>query len=171
MRLVPLLLGAVLAFLPAAHARQAAVFTSKEGGYSVRFPGTPKVTTQTTRTPLGELKLATATYAKTDGSAFLVTHTDFPPETVKPDTRAKVLDGVRDGLKGQDGKVLSEKEIGVGKDKLPGRELLVEKGRQHMRFRVVLKDDRLYQAAVIGSERFVKGTDATRFLDSFEVGK
>jgi hypothetical protein len=171
MRLVSLLLGAGFVLLPAAHARQEAVFTSKEGSYTARFPGTPKVSTQTARTQLGELKLATATFASTDGSAYLVTYTDFPAGAVTRETEGRVLDGIRDGLKGQDGKVLSEKAIEFGPGKLPGRELLIEKGRQHMRFKVVLKEERLYQAAVIGTERFVKGTDATRFLDSFEIGK
>jgi hypothetical protein len=168
MRLVPAILATALLSLPAAHARQPAAFTSMEGGYTVRFPGKPKESTETYRS---ELKLAKATFATTDGYAYLVAYTDFPADAIRPDTRAKVLDGIRDGLTGQDWKVTSEKEIAFGPDKLPGRELLVEKGRQHMRFKVVLKDDRLYQAAVIGTERFVKGTDATRFLDSFRIGK
>jgi hypothetical protein len=171
MRLLLAILGAGSLFLSAGFARQPAAYTSKEGGYSVRFPGKPKETTQTTRTELGELKLATATYATTDGSAYMVTHTDFPVGTVKPDTRGQVLDGVRNGLKDQGGKVISEKEIAFGPDKLPGREILIEKGRQHMRFKAVLKDDRLYQAAVVGTEKFVRGNDATRFLDSFELAK
>ena len=40
-----------------------------------------------------------------------------------------------------------------------------------MKFRVVLRDGRLYQVAVIGTASFVKGKDARAFLESFELVK
>ena len=38
-----------------------------------------------------------------------------------------------------------------------------------MKFRVVLRDARLYQVAVIGTASFVKAKDAKAFLDSFDL--
>src|SRR5262249_44070682 len=134
------------------------------------FPGEPKESTQKTKTPLGELKVFSATWANADSNAFLVSYTDFPAGTAKPADRDTLYDGARDAL-AKDGKVLSEKKVEVGADKLPGREVEIEKGKQRMRFRFVLRDDRLYQVAVVGTPSFVEGKDATAFLESFELKK
>jgi hypothetical protein len=164
--------GFVLAALCTAAAAQPAgeVFKPKTGGFSVRFPGKPKENTQTTKSAIGELSVYTATVATTEGNVFLVSYTDFPAGTVKPETHAALFDGVREGLK-KDGKVVSEKDLAVGPDKLPGREIHIEKNKQSLRFRVVIRENRLFQVAVVGSDEFVKGKDAAAFLDSFEVTK
>ena len=144
-------------------------YIPRDANFSVRFPESPKETSNTAKSPLGDLKVITATYATTDGNIYMTSYTDFPTGTVKADTRATLFEGVREGLKGKDGKVLTEKEIEVGKEKLSGRELELEKGKQRVRIRIILGGDRLYQVAVIGTPAFVK--DGTKFLESFELTK
>ncbi|HJZ56156.1 MAG TPA: hypothetical protein VKE74_14410 [Gemmataceae bacterium] len=171
-----LVLAAGLAALcsAATHGAQAAgeVFRPKDGQFSVRFPGKPKENSQNADSALGQLKVYTATFATTEGNVYLVSYTDFPAGTVKPESHAALFDGVREGLK-KDGKLVSETELAVGPDKLPGREIVIEKekGKQHVKFRVVIRGDRLFQVAVVGSGDFVKGKEATAFLDSFDVTK
>ncbi len=148
-------------------------YSSTEGKYTVKFPGEPRVTTKTAKTAVGELKVVTAVFATSDGNVYLVSYTDFPAVATKPENRGTLYEGVRDGLKGRDGKVVSDKEIEFGLDKLPGRELIVDKdkGKQRMKFRVFLRDNRLYQVAVIGTADFVAGKDAAGFLKSMELTK
>jgi hypothetical protein len=79
---------------------------------------------------------------------------------------------VREGVKGSAGKsVGDETATEFGPDKWPSREFVVDKGKQRTRMRVVLRENRLYQLAVIGSADFVGGNDAKRFFDSFELTK
>jgi hypothetical protein len=146
-------------------------FASKEGKFSVRFPGKPKEATTTPKSPLGELKVHTATYATAEANVFMASFTDFPDGTGKPEMRDTLYEGVREGLKGKDGIGLTDKEIEVSKEKLPGRELEITQGKQKLRFRVVLRGDRLYQIAVIGTPAFVESKEATGFLDSFALTK
>jgi len=146
------------------------VFSPKGGKFTLKFPGKPKEVTQAAKTAVGDLNVYTATFATTEGNVYLVSYTDFPAGTVKPDGISAMYDGVREGLK-KDGKLISEKELTLGGDKLPGREILIEKGKQQLRFRVVARDNRLFQVAVVGSGDFVTGKDATAFLESFEVTK
>jgi hypothetical protein len=146
-------------------------YAPKDGRYAVRFPGKPKELIQNTKSPIGELKIVTATYALADGSVYMVSYTDFPEGATKPDNRKMLFDGVRDGLKGKDAKVLSEKDVEVGADKLPARDIEIEKGKQRMKFRVILRDSRLYQVAAIGAVAFVTGKDAAAFFESFELTK
>jgi len=164
--------AAVAVLLSAALLTHAAdPYSPKDGRFSVKFPGEPKESTQKTKTPLGELKVFSATWANADGNAFLVSYTDFPAGTAGAADRGTLYDGARDALKAKDGKGLSEKDVEVGSGKLAGRDVEIEKGKQRMRFRFVVRDDRLYQVAVVGTASFVEGKDAAAFLASFELTK
>ena len=149
-------------------------FTSGEGGYRIKFPGAPKVTEPTTKSAVGDLTVTVATYATADGSTFMVSHADYPAAAMKPDKLATLFDGIRDGVKGRDGKLLGDEKSGpFGADKLPGREFTVEKDKvkQRIKFRILIKDNRVYQVVAIGPAEFVNGKDATAFLESFELTK
>jgi hypothetical protein len=161
----------LVAFVGVACAQQSE-YTSGEGKYAVKFPGAPKVTSQATKSAVGELTVNIATYANSDGNAFLVSFTDFPEAATKAENHATLFGGIRDGVKGKDGKIPGEeKALEYGPAKLPGREFTVEKGKQRIRYRVILNNNRVYQVAVIGTQEFVTGKDGTAFLDSFQVAK
>jgi hypothetical protein len=169
----PLLLTAMLVLVAAPVGAQSRgeAYAPADGRFSVRFPGKPKESTQTAKSAIGELKVVTATYAFSDGSAFMVSYTDFPDGAAKSENSGTLFDGVREGLKGKDGKLLDEQEVKVGADKHPGRDIEIEKDKKRMKFRVALRDGRLYQVAVIGTASFVKGKDAKSFIESFELTK
>jgi len=70
------------------------------------------------------------------------------------------------------GELLLDKEITLGKDKIPGREVIVDKGAQKMRVRAFIDKTKMYQVLVIGkSKDEVTTKDADKFLDSFEIPK
>jgi hypothetical protein len=159
----------LFAFVGAARADD---HSSPEGKYSVKFPGAPKITSQTAKSAVGDLNVNVATYANSDGNAFMVSYTDFPEATTKAEKLATLFDGIRTGVTGKDGKLVGEeKKFEFGADKLPAREFTIEKGKQRIRYRVIVRDARVYQLAAIGTEAFVTGKDGTTFLDSFQPTK
>jgi hypothetical protein len=160
---------AFLAFAGVIIAQPNGAYSSTEGKFNVRFPGTPKVTTKTTDTGLGELSVSIATFANADGNLYMVSYTDLPTAP-EPQHHAKLFTGVRDGIKGN-GKQVEDKEMAFGPNKLPGREFVVDKGKQQIKLRVILHENRLYQIAVIGTANFIGGKDAHQFLESFELTK
>lgn len=145
--------------------------TSETGKYRVRFPDKPKVTSPTAKTAVGDLTVTIATFANADGSVYLASHTDYPATATKPENHASLLAGVRDGMKGSGTLVGDEREYAFGADKLPAREFTIDKGKTRVKVRLILSGSRLYQVAAIGSAEFVKGKDASLFLDSFEITK
>lgn len=154
----------------AAQAQPTGVDVSPSGGrFKVRFPGKPEEKSQKAKTPLGELTVYTATYATPDGGVYLVSHVDYPP-TAAAD-HATLLDGARDGLKGKDGKVVADGPVPHAPDKAAGREVVIDKGKVQLRYRLYLKDSRLYQVGTVGTGGFVTGKAASEFLDSFELVK
>ena len=163
--------GFALVALVGVAGAQPSEYVSGAGKYSVKFPGAPKVTAQTSKSEVGDLTVNIATYANSDGNAFLVSYTDFPDKATKPENHATLFEGIRKGVS-KGGKLSGEeKTLEFGPDKLPGREFTVEKGKQRIRYRVILRDGRVYQIAAIGTEAFVTGKDGTAFLDSFQVTK
>jgi hypothetical protein len=148
-------------------------YISKEGNFAILFPGKPKETTQTTKSPIGDVKVYTATYATKDGNVYMVSYSDLPEEATKPENLVTLFEGVREGAKGKDGEILDSGRFEFGPDKLPGYDLDVkkDKGDQRVKFRVIVREKRLYQLAVVGSKDFAQGKDAAAFLKSFEISK
>ncbi len=166
-------LGAVLAVLilaaPLGAQPKGQAYAPKDGRFAVRFPGEPKEKTETAKSAIGDLKVFAATYALADGSVYMVSYTDFPEAAAKAENRGTLFDGVREGVKGKDGKLIDEKDVEVGPDKLKARDIEIERDKKRMRFRVVLVDNRLFQVAAIGTSNFVTGKDAEAFFKSFEI--
>lgn len=167
-RAVAVLVGLALV-VPAVAQPGGETFQPRGGKFAIKLPGKPKENTITTKSAVGDLKVYTATYATADGNVYMISYTDFPEAAIKPENHDTLLDGVREGIKGKDGKVVSDKEVTIGTEK--GREIVVDKGKVQSRFRVVIREHRLYQLALLGTGEFVTGKDATAFLDSFEFVK
>src|SRR5581483_6824570 len=62
-----------------------------------------------------------------------------------------------------------EQEADIENGPLPGKELLIRKGRAYKRMRLVLHNNTLYEIMVSGDKKFVYDNNATAFLTSFKV--
>ena len=145
-------------------------FASADGRYKILFPGGVKNETTDVKATSGTLKLTLDSVEVTEGVLFVVTYIDAPDDVAKTPTAPR-LDKVRDGNKGSDGKVHTDKAIEVGIEKHPGRDLLIEKPNLFIRNRAVIAGNRLYQVMVQGSKEFVTSKEVDRFFDAFEVTK
>jgi hypothetical protein len=145
-------------------------FASAAGRYKGIFPGAVKTETAEVKTPAGPRTLTFDSVTLANDVRFMVTYID-PPEDVAKQPPGPRLDKVRDAAKGADGRVVLDKEVAVGAEKYPGRDVLIEKPLYAVRNRVVIAGPRLYQVLVQGPKEFVTGRDADRFLDAFEVTK
>lgn len=145
-------------------------FASAAGRYKAIFPGPVKTETAEVKTPAGPRTLTFDSVTLANDVRFMVTYID-PPEDVAKQPPGPRLDKVRDASKGADGRVVLDKEVAVGAEKYPGRDVLIEKPLYAVRNRVVIAGPRLYQVLVQGPKEFVTGRDADRFLDAFEVTK
>lgn len=170
-RTSPLLAVALLA---AAAQQPAALqfqpFASAAGRYKVIFPGAVKTESTEITTPAGPRTLTFDSVSLDADVRFMVTFVD-PPDDVAKQPPGPRLDKVRDAAKGSDGKVVSDKDVQVGAEKYPGRDVLIEKPLYAVRNRIVIAGPRLYQVLVQGPKEFVTSRDADRFFDAFEVTK
>jgi hypothetical protein len=141
------------------------------GNFSIKMPaGKIQESKNEIAIPGGKTTLNTATVEVGKDVAYMVIYNDYPPEVskVKPED---VLKGCANGLKMKDRTVVSEKDITLGDDKYPGKELQVVKGSTYMSVRMYLVETRLYKILVIGPKDVVGNADSTAFMDSFAVKK
>src|SRR5262245_29489764 len=148
-------------------------YASTDGRFKVLFPGPVK--TDTVDVPAGKgskdtLKVTIDSVELRGGTTFLVTYVDAPAGVAKQEPGPR-LDKVRDANKGEKGKVLEEKNLTVGIEKHPARDVLIETPDGHLRNRIVIAGPRLYQVMIRGAKDVVTSKSADRFLDSFEVTK
>jgi hypothetical protein len=93
------------------------------------------------------------------------------PESFQNVEAKKILDGVRDGLRGPQSlgtEIKSEQDVKVGTEKLAGREIILASKKTWVRVHIFIHNGKLYQLMLNGSEEQVKSEAATAFLKSFK---
>jgi hypothetical protein len=141
-------------------------FVSKDGKYKATFPG--KVETKESTAKEGGATIYNATALPKPGKLFSVVYFDLPVE-IPADKVKETLPMFLAGIKG---KSLSDKEVTIGKDKLPGREAVYEMKGAHIRMLILLDGKRVYQVMVGGpTKEDVATKEADSFIKSFEITK
>ena len=148
-----------------------------DGGFSLAFPGEPRVTDQVFQSQAGPIQAKMYVFEGPGGtSAFMASHNSYPPGVLDPNPDV-VLDGARDGaVANVRGTLKSEKKISV--DGHPGRELVIEAVTQDasgkpMKMttfaRAYLVNGHLLQALVVMPEGSVELPKVRAFLESFRL--
>jgi hypothetical protein len=146
------------------------LFASSAGRYKVEFPGPVKSETFDVKMGETDLKITADSVELRAGTSFLVTYVDSPEEVTKQPVGQR-FDKVRDAIKGEKGKVLEDKELKIGLEHHPARDVLIEHTEMCIRNRIVIAGGRLYQVMIQGAKEVVTSPSADRFLASFEVTK
>jgi hypothetical protein len=164
------LVGLVLGLAPVALGQEFKPFASEGGRYKVLFPGEVKSETSDIDTKTEKLKFTLDLVELKGGTAFLVSYVDATDEVAKTPPGPR-LDKVREGNKGQAGKLVAEREVVLGAERYPGRDILIETPDGYIRNRAVIAGKRLYQIMVKGTKEVVTSPSADRFIASFEITK
>jgi hypothetical protein len=146
-------------------------FSSQGGAFTIAFPEAPREQKETIQGADGSGKVDQIQYlvGKPDG-AYLASYQ--PAENLAradAKTIADALDSARDRLAATfQGKVLSTKDVKVGKTS--GKEVLVDcpNIQGMIRSRMFLANGRFYQLMLIGTKGFLSTSEAAYFLDSFQ---
>jgi hypothetical protein len=145
-------------------------YASSAGRFKVLFPGAVKTETFDVKMDKIDLKVTVDSVELRAGTSFLVTYVDTPDEVTKAPVGPR-FDKVRDANKGENGKVLEDKELTIGVEKYPAHDVLIENANGCIRNRIIIAGARLYQVMIQGSKEVVTSPSADQFLASFEVTK
>lgn len=165
-------IGAGSLVLLAAGPPKLETYTSAEGKFRVLLLPDPKITSDKIATSSGAIPFTNVRSDAGRGLSYGVTFADYPDSFQDLDPKT-ILDGVRDGLKGSDGKVVSDTDVKIGPEgkQLPAREVKITAGKNTIRVRLLLVGGRLYQVMVAGSESSATSKQSDEFLGSFEIVK
>ena len=164
-----LLLSASLPLVLGANVDDWKLFTPKEGGFSILFPGTPAENKQETKTSAGTIAV-TYFVLERGGITYVASYSVFPKESMKARSEEKRLDNARDGaVASAKGKLEDQRNIKLGK--YPGRELLIQGEKNFVRSRIFAVENRLYQTMVVSKKENAHAADAAKFLESFKIVK
>ncbi len=164
------LVGLVAGFGSVVCGQEFKPYTSPTGRYKVLFPGEVKTDTTDIKAGKDRLKLTLEVVELKGDTVFLVSFVDATDEGVKMPASER-LDKTRDGNKGATGKVVTEKDVLVGPEKYPGRDILLETPGGYIRNRAVIAGNRLYQVMIQGTKEVVTSPSADKFIASFEITK
>jgi hypothetical protein len=142
-------------------------FTCAEGGFKIRFPGTPREQQQTQ----GGVTTTMYMYSPNLTEAYMVAFSGMPIAADAPAATLEFwLDKCRDGfLQGGNGTLTSESKVTL-EGKYPGRDFLATLANGTVtRVRCYIINQKLYMISVVGFQSWVTSTEATSFLDSFAL--
>ena len=154
------------------------VLNLKAYGCKLEFPGEPTQKKQKINSTIGKLKMDMYIYepaaqAKDENMVYLFNYTEYPSSQVNSgDTEA--LDTFFDNaIKGAvntvSGKLLSEKDIAIGK--YPGREAKIDykEGVAIITIRLYLVENKLYMLETIAETQKDPNASITKFMNSFAL--
>jgi hypothetical protein len=146
-------------------------FTSKEGRFTISFPGKPDVSTSTVKAPIGDMEMHV--FRATRGKeSYTLTYNDYPPDALKGVDAERILDAARDGGVGTThGKVSKETKIAKSEKNLPSRELEIDIQGTTANARLLLAGNRLYVIMAYPANSGGSAARAKQFLDSFKLAK
>jgi hypothetical protein len=176
MRRVAIGLGVVLVLLPVANAKPdrekekplKELHISVLGEFLVRFPDKPREESRDMATSAGVIQLHTTRCDAGRDLILSVVWCDYPEEFEGVEMRT-IMDGVADGLRGRDGKIVRESDFAEGL--LKGRVWRIEAERNIIRVRAALAGRRLYQIVAVGPRDRIDLPMVDEFFQSFTIRK
>ncbi len=143
-------------------------FTTDVGGFSVMLPTGVSNETDVVETKLGELEYVMYK-ARSKYSQFLIAYTDYPPDYIDDSNPADLLVGAAKGAAANINGKLTKEESFLHND-IAVREVHVKgPNRVHMRCRVMLVGNRLYQVMALSNRRHVGDSKVDEVLESFQL--
>jgi hypothetical protein len=136
--------------------------TPSEAGFTAIFPNEPREMYKDIATAAGNVTVVTYR-VELKSIVYSVSFTDYPESFGEIDPE-KILTGVRDGMKG-DGSAKKDEKTHL--DNIPGRDIVIEAGKNQIRSRVYLSKRRLYQVMVSGTTKIMADQAREKEIESF----
>ena len=149
-------------------------YTSKDGSYTVKFPGKPQEQNQSADTPIGKLEFLIVGYSDNKNSrAYMTTVVDYPVNPSDYDVE-KGLDGARDGAANNTNSQIVREDKITYNDDYPGREIVLQNPegmKTKARIFIDPKGPTLYQSLIVAEDGNVTFPEADAFFKSLVISK
>ena len=144
-------------------------FVSKEGRFSILFPGTPKKQVQATPTEVGPIEITMYLYKEGVTLAYLVGHSDYPEEIIKNADSNELLKSAQKGAVANVEAVIITDENIMLDNKYLGKHFTAKSPKISVIYEMYLVGDRLYHIAIMSTQTLDKTPMVKKFMESFKL--
>lgn len=148
-------------------------FYSKQGGFSIVFPDTPKEHKHTTTSEIGQIELTQYIHGKDDTHAWVASFSDYPKRMIQLGNKEQLLKGIKHRiLEDLRASTLSEEKIKL-EDKYDGLSFVAKAKKKDLNisYKIFLVKNRVYQLSMYSSIAPIEAKDSTAFFGSFKLIK
>lgn len=145
-------------------------FVSKEGKFSISFPGEPEVAIDPIAIGDGSsINMTSFTYQPNEKSVFLLAYADYPVASIEKIKARDVIKNVQSGNLSSFGidKAEEEKEVDYGDS--PGLLYRAGKSGSYLVSQIYLVGNRLYQIELLSETSYPTDEQVKAFIDSFKL--
>ncbi len=143
-------------------------FYSKDGNFKVNFTGEPKVSNEPIPTEIGNIDMYMFMYEKSATEIEMIAYSDYPSAMVEASNPDDLLTGAKKGaVQNINATITNEEKIEF--DGNPGYEFKADNGSYYLYYKIFLKDNRLYQIAIMRDGSAPTDEAVENFIGSFEL--
>lgn len=143
-------------------------FYSPDGKFKIMFPAEPTRTEENVPTDLGDIKMVMFMYEKNPSEAFMVAYSDYPESSISGQEPYALMESSKEGVLNNFGATAEN----VKKYKIQNYPALSFEGRGTdfcTSYLLVLRNNRLYQIAILKAGQLPDKADVKSFILSFEL--
>jgi hypothetical protein len=144
-------------------------FTSKDGHFTINFPGEPTHSEQSVATEVGDILMETYMYQKSETEIFMVAYSDYPSIYVSESNAEELLAGGKTGAMESLGIVATETDEDVELNGHPGNYFTANNGQYYVCYEMYLVNNRLYQIAILRDGSSPTQEDVDGFTKTFNL--
>lgn len=169
LRLVlPVLLLAILPVLLQAQSGHELI--SKKGLFSITFPGEPEYSAENVETAVGDLIMHTYLHEASTDAAYMVAYIDYPADMVEESDNDVLLYAALEGALNSWGIELDDDKMETTwRDNYKGYFYKASNNDTHAAYEVILRNNRLYQIAILQYGKSISKKTISSFFDSFKL--
>lgn len=146
-------------------------FKSEDGNFTIKFMGTPKESSEMVPTEVGDIEMTTFMYEKSVTEAYMVAYNDYPSEMVKKSSVDALLDGAKNGSSSSMKITHFDIDENIEIEGCPGRHFKGYGGSIYVEYKLFLKENRLYQIALLRDGSYATKERSDEFFGSFHLLK
>lgn len=143
-------------------------FYSKDGKFKVNFTGEPELSKDTVGTDVGTIQMYMYMYEKSATEIEMLAYSDYPSSMVEQSNADDLLQGAKNGaVNNLNATVTEENKIDFNGN--PGLEFKADNGQYYVHYKLVLKNNRLYQIALMRDGAQPSDEAINNFIKTFEI--
>ncbi len=145
------------------------LFHSVDGKFKINFNGEPTETSEIIPTEVGDIEMTSFMYEKSATEVYLVAYNDYPSDMVKNSSVDDMLDGAKNGSSSSMNIVSFDVDENLEIEGNPGRHFKGNNGSYYVEYKLFMKENRLYQIAIIRDGSYATSERSEEFYGSFEL--